>query len=366
MRIAPRPRITGLLAAITMGAGAVALTAAPASAAPRVAMPGHAPAIHQINLVSDQPGKAAITDPNLVNAWGMSRGANSPIWVSDNGTDVSTLYTGAVGGAPVAVNPLVVSIPGGAPTGQVFNDTARFVVPGTSKPALFIFAGEDGDLSAWNPNVSPVTQAVPVGHQDGAVYKGLTLVHSPFGPLLLAANFHDNRVEVFNARFHRLHVGGLFADRHLPSGYAPFNVAEIGNRVFVTYAKQDANGEDDVAGQGHGFIDVYTTYGVLLHRFASRGVLDSPWGLTIAPAGFGKFTGDLLVGNFGDGRIHAFDAHTGRVEGTLRDAQHHPIVIDGLWGLLVGDAVAGGTNSIWFSAGPDGESHGLLGILRAS
>jgi uncharacterized protein (TIGR03118 family) len=196
--------------------------------------------------------------------------------------------------------------------------------------------------------------------------RGLALAHSPFGPLLLATNFHDNRVEVFDAGFTRLNVAGLFSDPNLPRGYAPFNVAEIGDKVFVTYAKQDAAGEDDVAGPGHGFIDVYTNYGVLLHRFASRGVLNSPWGLVVAPSSFGRFAGDLLVGNFGDGRIHAFNLSTGRFDGTLRDKHHRAIQIDGLWGLLVGDAAAGGPDSIWFSAGPDDESHGLLGLLRAS
>jgi len=316
----------------------------------------------QQNLVSDQPGKAAITDPNLVNAWGMSHGPNTPVWVSDNGADVSTLYRGAIGTTPVSAVPLVVSIPGGAPTGQIFNDTTGFMVPGTGKPAVFVFAGEDGDISAWNGG----TQAVAVAHTDGAVYKGLALAHSPFGPLLLAANFHENRVDVFDSTFQRLPVDLLFRDSRLPQGYAPFNVAEIAGQVFVTYAKQDAAGEDDVAGAGHGFIDVYTTYGAFVQRFASRGVLNSPWGLTIAPEQFGAFSGDLLVGNFGDGRIHAFDPHSGRLLGTLRDAQQHAIAIDGLWGLITGDAVAGGPDSVWFSAGPEDETHGLLGILRAS
>ncbi|MGB8381639.1 MAG: TIGR03118 family protein [Dermatophilaceae bacterium] len=346
--------------ALIVGAFAVA---APAVAA---ADEGHGDGRYtQQNLVSDQPGHAATLDPNLVNAWGMSRGPNTPIWVSDNGTDVSTLYQGAVGGLPVSTLPLVVSIPGGAPTGQVFNDTTGFVVPGTGKPAAFIFAGEDGDLSAWNQQVSPTTAAVPVGHTDGAVYKGLALVHSPFGPLLLAANFHDGRIDVFDAAFQRLPVELLFADPSIPKGYAPFNVAEIGQRVFVTYAKQDADRRDDVAGPGHGFINTFTPYGVRLDRFTSRGALDSPWGITVAPAGFGRFSGDVLVGNFGDGRINAYDPQTGRMLGTLRGSNDRALSIDGLWGLLVGDAAAGGPNAVWFSAGPAGESHGLLGILTA-
>jgi len=355
----------GLLAGI---AGLVALTVAPtaAGARPSAAHPASFTAINQINLVSDQPNKAAVQDPNLVNPWGMSRGPNTPVWVSDNGADVTTLYRGAVGGAPVSIVPLVVGIPGGAPTGQVFNNTTGFIVPGTGNPAFFIFAGEDGGLSAWNPNVVPPTQAVSLGSQAGAVYKGLALVHSPFGPLLLATNFHDNRVDVFDSTFTRLNVAGLFSDPTLPSGYAPFNVAAVGDQVFVTYAKQDADAHDDVAGPGHGFVDVYTSYGVRLHRFASRGVLNSPWGLVVAPSSFGHFAGDLLIGNFGDGRIHAFNLASGRFDGTLSDSHHHPIQIDGLWGLLVGDAAAGGPDSIWFSAGPDSEAHGLLGLLQAS
>jgi uncharacterized protein (TIGR03118 family) len=351
--------------------GFVGLIAATAATAGLVAIPAQASghtartAIRQINLVSDQPGKAATVNPNLVNAWGMSHGPNTPVWVSDNGTDVSTLHTGAVAGMPVTSLGLVVHTPGGAPTGQVFNDTTGFKVPGTGKAALFIFAGEHGDLSAWNQSVSPATQAVRVGHVPGAVYKGLALVHSPFGPFLLAANFHANRIDIFNSAFHRVSVDRLFRDSRLPRGYAPFNVTEIGKRVFVTYAKQDADREDDVAGPGNGFIDVYTNFGVLLHRFASRGVLNSPWGMAVAPHSFGSFAGDLLVGNFGDGRIHAFDLRTGHFEGTLRNKHGQAIAIDGLWGLLVGDAVAGGPDSVWFSAGPQDESHGLLGILRA-
>jgi uncharacterized protein (TIGR03118 family) len=321
----------------------------------------------QRNLVSDQPGVAALTDPHLVNPWGLSHGPNTPVWVSDNGTDLATLYRGAVPGTPVSKVPLEVATPGGAPTGQVFNDTTAFTVPGTRQPALFIFIGEDGDLSAWNQAVSPLTSAVSVGHTNGAVYKGLALIHSPAGPRLLATNFHANRIDVFNGRFERVHTRPFaFRDPFLPRGFAPFNVAEIGGRVFVTYAKQDAKAEDDVAGPGNGFVDVYSERGQFLSRFASRGVLNSPWGMTIAPPSFGRFAGDLLIGNFGDGRIHAFDPRCGLLRGTLRGTSGRPLSIDGLWSLVVGDPVAGGTNAVWFSAGPDDESHGLLGLLRAS
>jgi uncharacterized protein (TIGR03118 family) len=338
-------------------AAIVSVTALPASAHDRGTT-----TFTQDNLVSDQPGAAAVTDPNLVNAWGMSRTATSPIWVSDNGADVSTLYNGAVNGSAVTTVPLVVSTPGGAPTGQVSNDTSAFVVPGTTTPARFIFAGENGDLSAWASG----TAAVSVGHTAGAVYKGLALAHSAFGPLLLAANFHDNRIDVFDGQFHPVTDNRLFRDPSLRSGFAPFNVTEIGNEIYVTYAKQDAARHDDVAGPGNGFVDVFTNYGAFVKRLVTRGLLNSPWGLTIAPANFGAFSGDLLVGNFGDGRIHAYDPYSGRLLGTLLSSKHRPITIDGLWGLLVGDAAAGGADSVWFSAGPDDEAHGLLGILRAS
>ena len=306
---------------------------------------------------------AQLTDPQLVNAWGMSRGPNTPVWVSDNGADVTTLYNGAVPGNPESpvAKVLTVSIPGGAPTGQVFNDTSAFQLPGTTTTARFIFLGEDGDLSAWAGG----SAATLVGHTDGAVYKGLALAHGPSGPMLLAANFHDDRIDVFDGTFAPVAAAGMFSDPALPPGYAPFNVAELGGQIFVTYARQDADREDDVAGPAHGFVDVYSTSGALVKRFATHGVLNSPWGMTIAPASFGQFSGDLLIGNFGDGRIHAFDPSTGEVLGILRGTAGRPLAIDGLWGLMVGDAVAGGTSSVWFSAGPDGEAHGLLGLLRA-
>jgi len=343
-------------------AAALGLVFACAFAAPaNLAGAAGAGTYQQENLVSDQPGVATLTDPNLVNAWGMSRGANSPIWVSDNGADVSTLYRGDTPTAPVSIVPLVVGIPGGAPTGQANNDTTAFLL-GNGRPASFIFAGENGDISAWNGGASATLE----WHTDGAVYKGLALVHSLNGPELLAANFHDNRIDIFDGQFVLQPDTGLFSDPSLPAGYAPFNVAVIGGQVFVTYAMQDADAHDDVAGASHGFVDVYTTEGAFVERFATHGVLNSPWGMTIAPPTFGQFAGDLLIGNFGDGRIHAFDPVSGEVLGVLRGASGLPLAIDGLWGLLVGDAAAGGPDAVWFSAGPDDEAHGLLGVLRAS
>jgi uncharacterized protein (TIGR03118 family) len=237
-------------------------------------------------------------------------------------------------------------------------------VPGTAQPALFIFASENGDITAWNRSVSPLTEAVRVGHVDGAVFKGMALVHSPFGPLLLLADFHNDRIAVFDENFRQLPGDEVFSDPHLPAGFAPFDVAEFGDQVYVTYAKQDAAGHDDVAGPGNGFVDVYTDYGAFVRRLHDHRVLNSPWGMVIAPDTFGSFAGDLLVGNFGDGRIHAFDPRTGAFRGTLRGADHRPVTVDGLWGLTRGDGMAGGDDSVWFSAGPDDEAHGLLGLLR--
>jgi uncharacterized protein (TIGR03118 family) len=322
------------------------------------------PTFRRINLVSDQPGHARITDKNLVNAWGMSHGPNTPLWVSDNGADVSTLYHGATSGSPISSVPLVVAVPGGAPTGQVFNDTTGFMIRGTGHPALFIFASEAGDITAWNQSVPTATSAVKVASVHNAVFKGLALVHGPFGPLLLATDFHHNRVDVFNSHFRLLHVARLFRDTRLPAHYAPFNVAQIRDHVFITYAKQDAARHDDAAGPGRGFIDEYTRYGALIRRFSSRGTLNSPWGMVVAPRTWGALAGRLLVGNFGDGRIHAFSLRTGHMVATMMNGRHHAVVIDGLWGLIRGDASAGGVNSVWFSAGPHDEAHGLLGLLQ--
>lgn len=359
-----------LTSAVALTAATAAATVALISVGPAQAhsgRPAHRPApagnVTRTDLVSDQPGKAQLTDPNLVNAWGLSRGPNTPLWVSNAGTGTSTLYSGAVNGSPAAASPLVVKVPGGPVTGQTFNSSTGFAVPGTTTPASFLFATVGGTISAWNGAAG--TQAVQAAAVPGAAYTGLTLSASPFGPLLLAADFHDNRVDVFNSAFQRLDVAGLFRDPSLPRGYAPFNVQVLGDTVYVTYAQQDAAKQLDVPGPGHGFVDKFTAYGTFAGRVASRGDLDSPWGLVIAPANFGRFSGDLLVGNFGDGTIHAYDPADGRFRGTLTDSQGRTVRIDKLWGLITGDAVAGGPDSIWFSAGPGDEKHGLLGTLTA-
>jgi uncharacterized protein (TIGR03118 family) len=341
-------------AGLAVGAAVLAGAAGPAGGVAT----SRAASTYKVNkLVADTAGAgAASVDAQLVNPWGLSAGPSTPIWVSDNGADVTTVYAGGMGGsAPNKV--LTVNLPGGAPTGQVFNSTGAFDVGGN--PATFIFAGEHGDITAWNGGADATKEA----HTKHAVYKGLAVTDSPFGPLLLATNFAAGTVDVFNGSFKKLDVPRLFADRSIPKGYAPFGIAAFGKKVYVSYAKQDAEKTDDVAGPGHGFIDVYTNYGASLGRLVSRGDLNSPWGMAIAPASFGTFANKLLVGNFGDGRIHAYDPTSGKEAGTLKKAPGKPITIDGLWGLLVGNSAAGGPNAVWFSAGPDDEAHGLLGTL---
>jgi uncharacterized protein (TIGR03118 family) len=319
----------------------------------------------QRNLVSDLPGIAEVTDPDLVNAWGMSFSLTSPVWVSDNGTDVATLYRGASQTTPTITKvPLTVSIADGAPTGQVFNPTGDFTVtgPGGSGPARFIFASENGAIDAWNPAAAPTT-ALSMVSVPGAVYKGLALSTGGGGSFLYAANFHDNRIDVFDGSFQLTQLAGSFTDPKLPAGYAPFNVANLGGQLFVTYARQDADGRDDVAGQGHGIVDVFDLQGNFVQRLIQHGRLDSPWGLAIAPAGFGRFSNDLLVGNFGDGRINAFDPATGGFVGVLTSRPGKPIEIDGLWALLFGNGTAGSPTTLLFSAGPNDEQDGLFGSI---
>jgi uncharacterized protein (TIGR03118 family) len=311
-------------------------------------------------LVSDQPGIAAHTDPNLVNAWGLTASGSSPWWVADNGTDLSTLYRGD--GTPQA---LVVHVDGG-PTGTAFNPTTGFVLP-TGGKALFLFDSEDGIVRAWNAAQGTTAIVVKDRSGEGAIYKGLAIADTASGPRLYAADFHNARVDVFDGTFGL--VPGGFTDPALPAGYAPFNVQTIGDRVFVAYAKQDADAEDEVAGQGAGFVDAYDLAGNLLARVAQHGQLNAPWGLALAPEGFGRFGGDLLVGNFGDGQINAYEelpnghfAHRGE----LRGSDNKPLTIDGLWALRFGNGGnAGPTGTLFFTAGPDEETHGLFGSITA-
>ena len=364
-------------AATIVAAGTLATTALGA-----VSASAHTSAFRQINLVSDQPGKAHLTDPDLVNAWGLAASPGtdaapgSPLWVADNGSDKATLYTGAT---PTSVTkaPLIVGVTGAAPTGQVFNsDTSSFVVRdkmGNSGSSTFIFDTENGTIDGWNPGVNPngtnPSTRTEVARNNGAnaVYKGLAIAQASDGKThLYATNFRSGRVEAYDSTFKPVELpGGLFVDPRLPAGYGPFGIAEINGKLYVTFAKQDATLHDDVAGRGHGFVDVFTNNGAFVRRLVTRGALDSPWGLALAPAGFGRFSGDLLVGNFGNGNINVYSPATGAHLGQLRRANGRPIVIDGLWGLQFGNGNAAKTNQLIFSAGPDGEAHGLLGKIVA-
>jgi uncharacterized protein (TIGR03118 family) len=324
------------------------------------------------NLVSDQAGVAAIQDPDLVNGWGIALGpTGGNFWVSANGTDKTVLYRGDVAGIPFQKNPLVVSIPGGVPTGQVFNGTSDFVVSaGTaSGPAAFIFASESGQITGWNPNVplpSPSTQAQPAATVPGAVFKGLAIGSFNGQNFLYAADFRHNRIVVFDGHFNRTFLPGRFRDRHLPAGFAAFNIQNLGGKLYVTYAKQGDEKDEEEPGAGEGFVDVFNTDGTFVKRLISRGDLNAPWGLALAPGNFGRFSNALLVGNFGDGRIHAFNPVNGHERGTLTNRAGSPVRIDGLWGMTFGNGVtAGQTNVLYFAAGPDDEKHGLFGSLTA-
>ncbi|WP_347986124.1 TIGR03118 family protein [Methylomonas sp. AM2-LC] len=321
----------------------------------------------QRNLVSDL-NNAEHTDPNLVNAWGLAFNPTGVVWVGDNGTGVSTLYDGE--GVPVS---LVAAIPsptdakgGGNPTGVVFNPSAGFVVSNasTSGSSRFIFATEDGLIAGWAPNVD-LTHSLPAidnSGADGAVYKGLTLISGAF---LYATDFRHNKVDVFDSNFKPVKLpANAFVDQNLPAGYAAFGIQAINNEIFVTYAKQDAAKHDDVKGKGFGFINVFDPNGQLIRRLASADKLNAPWGVALAPAGFGKFSGKLLVGNFGDGRINAYDLNSGGFVGQLRGADHKPITIDGLWGISFGNGFKNQpVNTLFFAAGPDDEAHGLYGRI---
>ena len=311
-------------------------------------------------LVSDQPGVAPVTDPDLVNAWGLVSGPTTPWWVADNGTNKSTLYRGSDG----QKQGLIVAVAGG-PTGTVFNGTAGFLL-GTSGKALFLFDSEDGKVRAWNGAQGTTAIVVADRSNVDAIYKGLALSDTASGPRLYAADFHNQRIDVFDSTFTLVPNSG-FVDPALPKRFSPFNVQVIGNRVFVAYAKLDAEGEDELAGQGRGFVDVYDLAGNLLGGINGHGQLNAPWGLAMASASFGTFAGDLLVGNFGDGRINAYrEVSPGQFvhDGKLRGGDNRPLEIDGLWALQVAQGGNNGTpGTLYFTAGPEEETHGLFGTI---
>ncbi|MCX6928959.1 MAG: TIGR03118 family protein [Verrucomicrobia bacterium] len=315
------------------------------------------------DLVSNLPGRADHTDTNLLNPWGISFSATSPFWISDNHSGLSTLYNSS--GTPQTLVVTIPPPPGGTPpsgpSGTIFNSTTNFIVSGTAA-ARFIFSTEDGTIAAWASGATAVIKAD--NSARGAVYKGLAAGSSGGSNYLYAADFHNGRVDVFDASFNAATLAGSFADATIPAGYAPFNIQNIGGQLYVAYAAQGPGAHDDAAGPGHGYVNVFTTSGQLVKRLASTGVLNSPWGIALAPAGFGGFAGALLVGNFGDGRINAFDPATGAWLGTVNDASGNPFAVEGLWALAFGNGGNGGEpHTLYFTAGLNGETDGLFGSL---
>ncbi len=330
----------------------------------------------QIDLVSDISAIAQVQDTNLVNAWGISFHPTFPFWVSDNGTGVTTLYsvTNDASGVPHAsatpstaigiagTGPAVISIPGaGNVTGQVANNSSEF------NSDIFLFVSEDGTISGWRPGIG--TAAETLATRTNAIYKGVTLATVETNTVLLAANFHEGTLDVYDGNANLL---GQFSDQRAPAGYAPFNVQNLNGVIFVTFAKQDAAKKDDVAGRGRGLIDTFDISTGKFWRFATGKAaggtvreMNSPWGLAIAPSTFGTHANQLLVGNFGSGTIMTFDAR-GKFKGLLKTTEECPITIDGLWGLTFGadGGVSGVSTDLYFSAGPNNGRHGLFGAIQ--
>jgi uncharacterized protein (TIGR03118 family) len=322
----------------------------------------------QRNLVSDSAAvPAEQRDPNLVNAWGLAFNPYGAAWVADNHTGLATLYNG--NGNPQS---LVVTVPGaagatGSPTGTVFYGGPGFVVgKGTaSGPSRFLFASEDGGIAGWAPNVDR-THAIRVidNSARNAVYKGIAISGNGHGTLLYATDFHNGKVDVYDSNFKPAYLTGTFHDPQLPAGYAPFGIQAVNGDLYVTFAKQDEERMDDVPGRGFGFIDVFDPDGHLLRRLVSGGALDAPWGIALAPASFGRFSNRLLVGNFGDGLINAYDPATGKWLGRLKAPQGKAIHVDGLWGIAFGNGLNDQpVDALFFAAGPDDENHGLYGRI---
>lgn len=315
------------------------------------------------NLVTDDQSAnpAQITDADLKNAWGVSYAPTGPFWLSDNGTGKSTLYSVSPATKAVAKIGLTVSIPGaGNPTGQVFNGSAS-----NFQGDNFLFVSEDGTVSGWRGALGTTAETLQTGSPSN-VYKGSALATVGQSEYLYAANFKAGTIDVIRGTAGAPALAGNFVDPNLPSGYAPFNVQNINGALYVTYAVQDADKEDDVKGAGHGVVDVFDTQGNLVSRFTAGGPLNSPWGMAIAPSSFGALAGKLLVGNFGDGTINAYDPTTHQFLGALTGKDGKPISIDGLWALTVGnDGLGGSSQALFFTAGPNDEAHGLFGVLSA-
>jgi|SwirhisoilCB2_FD_contig_91_2993014_length_1230_multi_3_in_0_out_0_1 uncharacterized protein (TIGR03118 family) len=347
-------------------------------ALPRPAHAAAANAYRQTNLVSDLPGMALIQDPDLVNPWGISLSGGSPFWVANNVSGTSTLYAGDHVSPPVPLtkNPLVVTIPGGSPTGTVFNTGAStdFIVKSgaASGRALFLFASQVGIVSGWNPNVPAAgSKQAQVGGTGDAVYTGLAIGQVSNGQggtttYLYAADFEHGKIDVYDGAFKPATLDGSFSDPNIPNSYSIFNIQNLGGKLYVTYAQQSHKEPDEETDRGSGFVDVFDTSGHLLQRLIQGNHLRAPWGVALAPADFGVFSNALIVGNFGDGQLHAFDPDSGKYLGELKGKNGKPIVIDGLWGITFGNGGNGGDkNALYFAAGIQDETHGLFGSLRA-
>ena len=338
----------------------LALVAVPASA---VAVPG----TYTVKaLVSNNGVPGTTVDARLQNAWGLVAGPGTPWWVSDNGADFSTLYnaTGVKRNLNVSVD--------GAPTGIVFNgDSTSFRAGPSNAGALFIFATEGGTIAGWNPSLGTAAGVKVDSSGAGAIYKGLAIATTATGPQLYATDFHNARVDVFDATWAAVQTAGGFVDPTIPAGYAPFGIQTIGTRIFVTFAKQGLGAKDEIDGQGLGFVDAFDSDGNLVARVAQHGQLNAPWGLALAPASFGRFGGDLLVGNFGDGHVNAYqEISDGTFEliGALRTADGRKLAIDGLWALQFGHGTVnnGPVDTLFFTAGPNDEADGLFGTITAA
>jgi uncharacterized protein (TIGR03118 family) len=312
--------------------------------------------ISQTNLLADAAGNnAAKIDPNLTNAWGIAANPAGIIWVSSNHKSLSTIYdsTGQTLRAPVTI-PSVNGV-SGSPTGIVFNGTTDF---GGNK---FIFDGENGKITAWANGDNALVVASGV---NGAVYKGLALAANAGANFLYAADFKTGKIDVFDRNFNRVNSNG-FTDPNIPADFAPFNVQNIGGMLYVTYAKHAGpDNVDDSPAPGNGYVDIFKPDGSLVKQFASKGSLNSPWGITHAPAGFAAVTETILVGNFGDGKISIFDMNGGYL-GQLQN-NGNTISIEGLWALDFLKTTPTADSKLYFTAGQGGEQHGLLGYLKSS
>lgn len=327
-----------------------------------LALPAGATPFTTINLVTDDPSvnAAQITDPNLINAWGISHSGTSPFWVSSNGQGLSTLYrVDPLTNATTKVG-LEVSIPGaGNVTGQVSNIGGS----GNFNGNAFLFVSEDGTVSGWRGALGTTAEVLQTA-SDTNSYKGSAISKIGDNAYLYAADFAGAQIDVIKGNPGAPDLAGSFTDPTIPSGFAPFNIQNLGDTLYVTYAKVGPTGDDE-AGAGNGFVDAFDLQGNFIARVGSNGALDSPWGLALAPTSFREFAGDLLVGNFGDGHINVFDTSTDAFIGQLLSGEGNPLVIDGLWGLIAGnDGGAGSSQAIYFSAGPGDESHGLFGVLQ--